>query len=201
MNNFIVFEGLDACGKSTLSQMYGKDTNTVVHAAVVNEADDLKEIIDAYESKESAFLFFMLNNFLKSNEVANTLSTEGVILDRYIFSTLAYQTILLGEDTVKGVFGALDVANKILLPDVIVFVKADKKTIDDRIERRGGKLQWYGDKVTQKHSVETAYQTIFKWFDTPIVEIDTSDKTGLTVEDNYQHMKGLIANALKEEVA
>ncbi|MDN3696096.1 MULTISPECIES: deoxynucleoside kinase [Vibrio] len=200
MNKFIVFEGSDACGKTTLSQMFAEDTSTVVHTAVVDQAASLRETIDDFESKESAFLFFLLNNFLKSNEVASALDTENVVLDRYLFSTLAYQSILLGKETVKGVFDALNVAKKIVLPDLVVFVKADTETIDGRIDRRGGKLQWYGDEVTQKHSVEVAYQTIFEWFDIPIIEIDTSDKLGLAVEENYQRMKGLIADALEEQV-
>lgn len=199
MNKFIVFEGSDACGKTTLSQMFAEEMRTVVHTAVVDQAANLKQTIDNFESKESAFLFFLLNNFLKSKEVANALVTESVVLDRYLFSTLAYQSILLGEETVRDVFKALNVEKNIVLPDLVVFVKADSETIDGRIERRGGKLQWYGDEVTQKHSVEVAYQTIFEWFDIPIIEIDTSDKLGMTVQDNYQHMKGLIADALGEQ--
>ncbi|EGQ9194707.1 thymidylate kinase, partial [Vibrio parahaemolyticus] len=29
MNKFIVFEGLDACGKTTLSSLYAKEMNTI----------------------------------------------------------------------------------------------------------------------------------------------------------------------------
>lgn len=60
MNKFIVFEGLDACGKTTLSSLYAKEMNTIVHNAVVPEAHDLRKVIDSYESKESAFLFFFV---------------------------------------------------------------------------------------------------------------------------------------------
>ncbi|WP_180804213.1 deoxynucleoside kinase, partial [Vibrio parahaemolyticus] len=98
-----------------------------------------------YESKESAFLFFLLNNLLKSNEVSKVLNDEDIILDRYIFSTLAYQTIMLGEDIVKNIFDTLRINKKILLPEVIIFVKADIETINNRIETRGGTVQWYGD--------------------------------------------------------
>lgn len=112
MNKFIVFEGLDACGKTTLSSLYAKEMNTIVHNAVVPEAHDLRKIIDSYESKESAFLFFLLNNLLKSNEVSKLLNDEDIILDRYIFSTLAYQTIMLGEDIVKNIFDTLRINKK-----------------------------------------------------------------------------------------
>ncbi len=138
MNKFIVFEGLDACGKTTLSSLYAKEMNTIVHNAVVPEAHDLRKVIDSYESKESAFLFFLLNNLLKSNEVSKVLNDEDIILDRYIFSTLAYQTIMLGEDIVKNIFDTLRINKKILLPEVIIFVKADIETINNRIETRGG---------------------------------------------------------------
>ncbi|TOD39189.1 thymidylate kinase, partial [Vibrio parahaemolyticus] len=87
----------------------------------------------------------MLNNLLKSNEVSKVLNDEDIILDRYIFSTLAYQTIMLGEDIVKNIFDTLRINKKILLPEVIIFVKADIETINNRIETRGGTVQWYGD--------------------------------------------------------
>ena len=58
MNRFIVFEGLDACGKTTLSSLYAEEKNVVVHSAIVEEALELRKIIDSFESKESAFLFF-----------------------------------------------------------------------------------------------------------------------------------------------
>ncbi|MBE3667463.1 thymidylate kinase [Vibrio navarrensis] len=189
MNKFIVYEGLDACGKTTLSSRYAQERNTTVHSAIIKQAEQLRKIIDANQSKESALLFFMLNNFLKSDEVAKARESGDVILDRYLFSTLAYQTILLGEEKVKTMFDALDIANNIVLPDVIVFVKADAETINNRIKARGGEIQWYGDAITQNHCVGSAYKTIFNWFDIPIIEIDTSEKLGLTVEETYQKMK------------
>ncbi|MBE3652490.1 dTMP kinase [Vibrio navarrensis] len=189
MNKFIVYEGLDACGKTTLSSRYAQERNTTVHSAILKQAEQLRKIIDANQSKESALLFFMLNNFLKSDEVAKARESGDVILDRYLFSTLAYQTILLGEEKVKTMFDALDIANNIVLPDVIVFVKADAETINNRIKARGGEIQWYGDAITQNHCVGSAYKTIFNWFDIPIIEIDTSEKLGLTVEETYQKMK------------
>lgn len=198
MNKFIVFEGLDACGKTTLSSLYAKEMNTVVHNAIVAEASDLRKVIDSYESKECAFLFFLLNNLLKSNEVSKKLKNEDIILDRFIFSTLAYQTIMLGEDIVKSIFDNLKINKKIYLPEVIVFVRADSETINNRIEIRGGTVQWYGDAVTQNNCVESAYHKIFEWFDIPIVEVDTSEKHGRSIQENYQLMKDRIEHTLSE---
>ena len=201
MNKFIVYEGLDACGKTTLSSLYAKDRSSVVHSAVVAESQELRKVIDSYKSKESALLFFLMNNFLKSHEVSKALELGDVVLDRYIFSTLAYQVIMLGEDVVKSLFNTLNIAEKIFLPEVIVFVKADAKTIKSRIKARGGEGQWYGDEISQNKNncVETAYKNIFKWFDIPIVEIDTSEKHGRSAEENYQLMKDRIDIALSGE--
>jgi len=196
MNKFIVYEGLDACGKTTLSSLYAKVRNSAVHSAVVEEALELRKVIDSYQSKESALLYFLMNNYLKSHEVSAALESGDVILDRYIFSTLAYQTIILNESIVKNIFDTLNIAQNILLPEVIVFVKADAKTINSRIDARGGTVQWYGDAVTQNNCVETAYKKVFQWFDIPIVEINTSEKCGRSVEENYQLMKERIDNVL-----
>ena len=189
MNKFIVYEGLDACGKTTLSSLYAKERKSVVHSALVEDALGLRKVIDSYQSKESALLFFLMNNYLKSNEVSGALESGDVILDRYLFSTLAYQTVLLGESTVKSIVDTLNTTQNILLPEVIVFVKADAATINKRIEARDGPVQWYGDAVTQNNCVETAYKKVFQWFDIPLVEIDTSEKYGRSVEQNYQLME------------
>ncbi len=138
----------------------------------------------------------MLNNLLKSNEVSKVLNDKDIILDRYIFSTLAYQTIMLGEDIVKNIFDTLRINKKILLPEVIIFVKADIETINNRIETRGGTVQWYGDAVTQNNSVESAYHKVFEWFDIPILEVDTSEKHSRSVEENYQLMKDRVERVL-----
>lgn len=196
MNRFIVFEGLDACGKTTLSSLYAEESNSVVHSAVVAEALELRKVIDSYQSKESALLYFLMNNFLKSREISGALESGDVILDRYIFSTLAYQIIMLEKDVVKKIFDTLNIAKNILLPEVIVFVKADAETINNRIETRGGAVQWYGDAITQNNCVETAYKKIFQWFDIPIVEIDTSEKCGRSVAENYLLMKERIDSVL-----
>lgn len=140
MNRFIVFEGLDACGKTTLSSLYAKEENVVVHSAIVEEALELRKIIDSFESKESAFLFFLLNNFLRSHIVSGAIKSQDVVVDRYIFSTLAYQTIMLGEKLVKNIFDTLNISQNILLPEVIIFVKADAETINSRIGARCGSI-------------------------------------------------------------
>ncbi|WP_229613261.1 deoxynucleoside kinase [Vibrio parahaemolyticus] len=133
---------------------------------------------------------------MKSNEVSKVLNDKDIILDRYIFSTLAYQTIMLGEDIVKNIFDTLRINKKILLPEVIIFVKADIETINNRIETRGGTVQWYGDAVTQNNSVESAYHKVFEWFDIPILEVDTSEKHSRSVEENYQLMKDRVERVL-----
>jgi len=46
MNEFIVYEGLDACGKTTLSSLYAKERNSVVYPAVVAESQELRKVID-----------------------------------------------------------------------------------------------------------------------------------------------------------
>lgn len=196
MNKFIAFEGLDACGKTTLSSMYAKEKNTVVYSAVMEEAQELRKLIGTYESKESAFLFFLLNNVLKSHAISTVFKNEDVLVDRYIFSTLAYQTVMLGEEVVKAIFDTLNIAQSILLPDVIVFVKADAQTINDRIDARDGCIQWYGDAITQNYCVETAYKKIFQWFNIPIVEVDTSQKRGRSIGENYQQMKEQVESVL-----
>lgn len=79
---------------------------------------------------------------------------------------------------------------------MIIFVKADIETINNRIEARGDTVQWYGDAVTRNNSVESAYHKVFKWFDIPIVEVDTSEKHGRSVEENYQLMKDRVEHVL-----
>ena len=192
-NKFIAFEGLDACGKTTLSQKFiAEHKDFYLHSSIVENAKPLLKNINEYESIECALLYFLLNNMLKSRDISSDLQSTNTTIDRYIFSTLAYQSIMLGEEKVKILFDQLDISNIITLPDLIVFIRADKETIQKRIHNRTGKIQWYGDKVSQKHDVESQYKKVFNWFNIPIIEVDTSDSYNRSIEENYKIMNDKI---------
>ncbi len=90
---FVVFEGLDGAGKTTVARRVAATMNaaylTTPSAAVRVFRDDL--IRDFGGSQEAAHLFYLATVFAASREVdALIVQGRSVVLDRYLLSTQAY---------------------------------------------------------------------------------------------------------------
>ena len=93
MKNFIVFEGLDGAGKSTLLKDFVK-TNSHYRSyySVPDSFTEFRKIIDETNDPLAALHFFGLRNLIRGNEIKENLEKGNqVVMDRYIFTTLAYQ--------------------------------------------------------------------------------------------------------------
>ncbi len=183
MKNFIVFEGLDGAGKSTLLKDFVK-TNSQYHSyySVPDSFIKFREIIDKTEDPLAALHFFGLCNIMRGKEIKESLQKGNqVVMDRYIFTTLAYQYQMIGDEVMKW-FDLIKSSENIILPDLVVFVTASPEVIRERIMKRdisngvSNKTEWYGDEISKNQgiSLRKAYVTFLertgvKWF-----EFDTS---------------------------
>lgn len=137
-NKFIVFEGLDGSGKTTLSRMYydwlleqGIDAILITtgYPMIDKAIQELKSDRTYYDIRVH-FLLALSNSIMtyKTQIEPNINSGKVVILDRYYFTTLAYNMALgLNENWAKNV--SLIVPK----PDQVIFCSA---SIDKLLERR-----------------------------------------------------------------
>ncbi|MEH2364382.1 deoxynucleoside kinase [Nostoc sp.] len=173
---FLVFEGLDGAGKTTLAELFSKRHNFSYYSSIPPELIALREQIADTHSPITTFHFYTLCNLMRSHEYALKLNNSGVVADRYVFSTLAYHSLLMKQD-LSCHFRILQSEQKFLLPDVIVYVTASQPVICQRIAKRSQELpmQWYGDKVSVEYNLIESYKRIFSLVDIPVLEIDTTN--------------------------
>ncbi|MDB9372321.1 deoxynucleoside kinase [Nodularia sphaerocarpa] len=173
---FLAFEGLDGAGKTTLAQLFAKQQNFDYYGSIPPELICLREQIAATNSPISTFHFYSLCNILRSYEYRLKLNDLGVVADRYVFSTLAYHSLLMKQD-LSSYLHILQSEQKFLMPDVIVYVTASESTINQRITKRSQNvpMQWYGDKVSLEYNLDESYKRIFSLVNIPIIQIDTTN--------------------------
>lgn len=133
----IVFEGLDASGKSTHARMLVERLNKAGFSAVFLEFPKhgvgFGKVVDAYlkgdfGSKNSLSVEFIsllyLCDFYESKKFIEDLLSSGVIvvLSRFFFSTLTYQVALepIDKDSVRQ--WIMDASSRLPVPDLVLFL-------------------------------------------------------------------------------
>lgn len=185
MKTFIVFEGLDGAGKSTLLQEFKQIAPSYLQMySVPDEVAETRKLVDKTKNPLAALHFFGLCNLLRSHEISEKIQNgQKIVMDRYFFTTLAYQYLMAGDDILKYFEIVLNSKQKIIMPDLVIFVTARPEIIYQRITLRDkqlgitNKIEWYGDEISKTKSIQlqNAYIKFFELANVNYVLFDTSD--------------------------
>lgn len=147
---FIVFEGLDGSGRSTITAMLGDyltDNNIgfILTKEPTRDSESGRKIKEILRERTEIDPMELQNLYAQDrkehldNEVIPALK-EGkiVICDRYFFSTFAYGTAH-GADLEE----LIKLNNGFLYPDIIFLFKVSAKICIDRIEKRGDEKELF----------------------------------------------------------
>ncbi len=150
---FTAFEGIDGSGKSTavrgtvkiLSEKFNCIKLPVVTAEPTGDETGVfirKRLSsgenDVFFNREMALLF-AADRLHHTNTVINPAleNNTPVISDRYLFSSLAYQSVFIDYEWVKNI-------NRFaVVPDVTVFIDVSIETAVSRIEKNRANLDLY----------------------------------------------------------
>ncbi|MEM2089718.1 MAG: dTMP kinase [Candidatus Pacearchaeota archaeon] len=139
---FIVFEGIDGCGKSTQAYLFVKylfTKNKYTHVLLTREPyksrkirDILKKKHNAYEEAELLTKLFFQDRKKHVKEVILPALKKGiyVVSDRYKLSTIAYQSTQ-GMPLQK----LINMHKNMPIPDITFIVDANARTAKERIEK------------------------------------------------------------------
>ena len=178
---FIVFEGIDGCGKSTqlqyLSEYLQKRGRKVVTGAEPTDSKTGKMLRAALAGKdprtaaEMAALFTLdrIHHNKAEDGIENCLKNGfDVISDRYYYSSLAYQGSLTDYDWVRHM--NVD-CPEIRTPDICIFLDISPAAALARIGRRGEQKEIY-EKEETLQLVRTTFMKVFSTLSDNVAVID-----------------------------
>ena len=144
---FITFEGIDGCGKTTVSKLFFEKLNEKGEKSIwTNEPNsdtefglDIRNILKKHETKLDVLTEFLLFYASRVEHINNIIIPalqrgETVICDRYVHSSFAYQgasglSQVIMSDIHCGVFENFllkrDLSTSIIYPNIVFWIDTD----------------------------------------------------------------------------
>ncbi len=200
---FVVFEGLDGAGTTTqIEALFYKLTGNSIPVFSTCEPTDSpigRAIRDVLGKKTAvtpdtlALLFAADRNehlWGKDGIIDHLERGDIVLCDRYIFSSLAYQTLESSREFVW------ELNSRFPLPEYLFFIDVPPEECQSRMKVRGTSDIF--DKITFQYKIRQAYLDTFRAFETSGMETHLIDGTG-SVEEVQEKIwnilgKGTILN-------
>ena len=176
---FISLEGVNGTGKTSICDIFKNKPNFISLKSPPPPFDKIKQKVLDNISPNSRLFYFLASNIEISNIIKNNIDNYNVILDRYLFSTLAYH-MSLEKIHIRNLEDIIIFIKKYLMfPDVIVFLKVNRKEQLKRCKYKNDyelqKKIYLNDKF--QISLLNNYKLLFEHFSCNVITIDTSSKT------------------------
>jgi len=198
---YIAIEGAIGVGKTTLSRLLSPRFNSGLLLEVFEENPFLA---DFYADREGyAFqtqIFFLLSRYRQQLDVPSTLEDHPHLIADYTFEKDAlFATLNLEGDeltTYHSVHNAL--AEKLVVPDLIVYLQAETEVLMQRIALRDRPYERnmdpdYIDNLNQTY--ESFFNT--KRDDVRVLKIDTNELNYVAWEEDLDWVENRIRQTLK----
>ncbi|MFH1178417.1 MAG: hypothetical protein V1711_01695 [bacterium] len=176
-HKFILFEGTDASGKTSLAKNMAHCIGGVYYYNPPEIIRSLRSYADG-STPAIRFQYYLLGNYIASEEIKKLLKSTHVVCDWYIYSTVAYHSVLLNT--------TLEVP-RLLLPDNIVFVSANWDEIEKRLRDREIISKY--EEIQFLKKVYGQYECLFTSVSN-VIKIDSTNKDPKkVVEKLIKHLK------------
>jgi len=166
-HRFICFEGVDGSGKSTLAHHLAKEMNAAYLYSPPEALLPIREKIRTFPP-HIQYQYYLLGNLITNTEVDTLIDRTSVIVDRYIYSTIAFHAPLLNPLREKAM-----VLPKIREPDLVIYVTASWEEIERRLSTRSERKST--ENILYLKRVAQEYKRIFE-NRTGVLKIDTTQE-------------------------
>jgi thymidylate kinase len=176
---FVVFEGIDGSGKTTISKIISEKLEWQYYRTPPIPFENIRTEIDKSCNPHSRFLFYLSSVCYASDEIKKLLRINSVVCDRYLYSTLAYHYAL--ENSLRNI----DLSNlDILRPDIIFYLNAKFQTRKKRIEKRAlGVDSSFDHGLAMNESFQDAVESEYKKIpDLQIIDTEYLSLSGVVDE-------------------
>lgn len=128
---FIVIEGADGCGKSTLCPILAEKLGAISYATPPQKYLAFRERVDKSAPPEEHYRFYRDGIYDASDEIGVLLANGGkVVSDRYWLTTYTYHQAM-------GVSVSIDDFRSIIMPDLTVILALNHEIQSERMLHRG----------------------------------------------------------------
>mgnify|MGYP000250471117 CR=1 FL=1 len=176
---FIVFEGIDGAGKTSIAKELAKSIHGLYIQSPPKPFDQIKQRVLENAVPIARFLYFLSSNIQLSELAKSALRKNHVVSDRYIWSTIAYHSALenISPNELKAI--VMPFMKFLIMPDYVVFLTVKRKIQLQRLRNRvenglQKRLLVSNDFQTR---LKEAYRYSKELFDVNWIEIDTSYKS------------------------
>ncbi len=179
MQKFVVFEGLDRSGKTTQAKMLadylkgqGQEVVLLREPGGTPAGEKIRRILKDHKHAltplAQAMLFMATRAELVAKKIQPALD-EGkfVVLDRYYFSTCAYQ----GSGSLLGLYNMLKFNDAFIIPDIVFLLDIDPKVA---FKRRGKRDRFERYPIEYHRRVRDGFLRLAKMFKDCFVLLDAT---------------------------
>ena len=193
--SFIVFEGPDGSGKTTVCDIVCQKLKDkgfdIVHTREpggIDIAEQIRAVIldpknTAMDSRTEALLYAASRRQHLVEKVIPAINDGKIVIcERFVYSSLAYQGKARGIGY-EGVKAINDFAIEGCKPDITIYLDVDEKTGQSRINGRGNKDRLDAESINFHHLVNEGYKEIISLFKDNVKIVDATKDID-TVVDN-----------------
>jgi thymidylate kinase len=179
MKQFIVLEGTDGSGKSSLCDWIENTLNYKKYKSIGGPFADVKDRFDIDKVSIRERFSFLSGEAINNAFIVKEQLKQGnsIIFDRYYYSTLVYCESL--EPGISAEFNFL--FENLPKPDIVFFIQTDFETMLKRMTNRGD-LTLIEKKYSSKENFDILIKNYKKYIDTKMVVIDNSQSIEIAQE-------------------
>ena len=134
---FVVIEGADATGKTTLGARLGAQANTTCVESPPRPLRDIKTEVFKKFDPFARLLYFASGNAQLSSLASKVDIGQNLVGIRYIWSTLAYHSAMEGVGVATTLAILKSVIPYLIMPEYVIFLTAQRDEQLERLALRG----------------------------------------------------------------
>lgn len=157
-------EGVDGTGKSSISKELARRLGARYYRCPPKLILPIRRLADS-SPYLFRYLYYLVGNYIAQYEIKSLLKNTSVVCDWYVFSTIAYHSVLL---RMRLRFP------DILMPDKLIYLTATKEQIKNRLDARSTTNKF--ENLAFLEEVRRVYAELVINFPSRL-EVDTTNKT------------------------